>query len=135
MEIKNLINKEFCYAVVGASANQEKYGYKIIQDLNDAGYDVIPINTHEHEIQSLEVFRDIKDIPFRIDVVIFVVPPKVTEEVLKEVKELNITKVWMQTGSENEVSIQFCEDNKIEYVHNTCIMVKKEVSTQENDLE
>jgi predicted CoA-binding protein len=28
-----MINKDFLYAVVGASNNEEKYGYKVFKDL------------------------------------------------------------------------------------------------------
>jgi len=42
-----------------------------------------------------------------------VVPPKVTEEVVKDCEILDITRVWMQPGSESETAIKFCNDNNI----------------------
>lgn len=45
-----MIDKNFIYAVVGASNNEEKYGYKVFKDLLDAGYKVLPINPSEKEI-------------------------------------------------------------------------------------
>ncbi len=50
---------------------------------------------------------------------------------MKEVKKLNISKVWMQPGSESEEVITFCEKNEIE--HNpvgSCIMVERRKETK-----
>jgi predicted CoA-binding protein len=118
--------------IVGASNNPEKYGYKIVKDLAQKGYKVVPINPKENEILSLKAYPTITDFvtknpSVKIDWIDFVVPPKVTESILKEVKTLNISKVWLQPGSESEESIQYCADNKIKCMHHSCIM-------QNNDL-
>ncbi len=34
---------------------------------------------------------------------------------------LGIKKVWMQPGSESEKAIKYCEDNKIDAIHNACV--------------
>lgn len=93
---KIMIDKDFFYAVVGASNNKEKYGYKVFKDVLDAGYKVIPINPTEKEILGKKVYPTLSQVKKKIDVVIFVTPPVVTEKVLSEVKELKIKNVWMQ---------------------------------------
>ncbi len=125
-----MISNDNTYAIVGASSSHEKYGYKVLKDLKEAGYNVVPINPKGGEILGLEVFTSLEeylesDSQNEIDVVVFIVPPKVTESVLKQVKELGIDRVWMQPGSESEEAIQFCEDNGIDCVHNSCIMVQR----------
>ena len=60
-----------------------------------------------------------------MDVVDTVVPPHITEQIVKECKELGITKVWMQPGSESEKAIIFCKDNGIEVVYDDCIMAQR----------
>ena len=111
------------YAIIGASKNKEKYGYKVLKDLKEKNLDVIPINPHEEEILGLKVYPQLRDYKGKIDTVIFVVPPNVTEKLLKDVKELKIKKVWMQPGSESEKAINFCKKNDINYVVNSCIMI------------
>ncbi len=91
-----MINKNFLYAVVGASNNEEKYGYKVFKDLLDGKYKVIPINPNEKEILGNKVYPTLSATKQKIDVVIFVTPPTVTEKVLEEVNALNIKNVWMQ---------------------------------------
>ena len=92
-----MIDKNLTYAVVGASNDENKYGHKVFDDLLENGYHVIPINPNEEEdILDQEVFPTLSSVPEKIDVVIFVVPPTVTEKVLEEVKSLGIKNVWMQ---------------------------------------
>jgi predicted CoA-binding protein len=62
---------------------------------------------------------------FLNDVVDVVVPPKITEQLVKTCKELGITKVWMQIGSESEAAIKFCEENSIDVIHGVCVMVER----------
>ncbi|MBN2422246.1 CoA-binding protein [Candidatus Woesearchaeota archaeon] len=121
---KNIIDKNFTYAVLGASNNPSKYGYKITKDLKEKGYKVIPINLKENNILGFKAYRSIKECPEKIDVVVFVVPPQITERVLEQVKEMGITKVWMQPGSESKKAIDFCKENNIECIHSMCIMIK-----------
>jgi uncharacterized protein len=111
------------YAVVGASNNKEKYGYKVTKTLKELGLKVIPINPKEKEILELKVYSTLKKVKEKIDTVVFVVPPNVTEKILEEVKEVGIENVWFQPGSESEKAINFCKKNKINETHNACIMV------------
>ncbi len=119
----NFINKSYTYAVVGSTNNKSKYGYKVLKHLTGQGYKVVPINPHEENIQGLKVYKSITAYPGRIDVVIFVVPPSITLEVLKQVKESGIKKVWLQPGSENQECINFCTQNNIDYM-TACIMLR-----------
>lgn len=120
-----MINKKFLYAVIGASNNTQKYGYKVFKDLLDARYKVIPINPKEKEILGEKVYANISEVKEKIDVVIFITPPIVTEKVLEEVKMSEITQVRMQPWAESDTAINFCKNNWIECIHNSCIMIHK----------
>ena len=123
-----MINKNFFYAIIGASNNTEKYGYKVFKDLLDAKYKVIPINPNEKEILWIQVYPTLSTVKEKIDVVIFVTPPIVTEKILEEVKSLGITQVRMQPGAENNTAINFCKDNWIKCIHDACIINQKNIS-------
>jgi len=122
-----MLDKNKNYVVIGASKNKEKYGYKVLKDLKKSGYKVTPINLKEKEILGLKTYKNILDINFKIDVAIFVVPPKITEKILKEVKKIKIKKVWLQPGSENKKSIEYCKKNNIECIHNSCIIINNNI--------
>lgn len=120
-----MINKKYTYAVIGASNNQQKYGYKVFEDLIKSGYKVIPINLKERKILGVGVINSILDVNIKVDVVIFVVPPPVTEKIIVDVNKKKIKNVWFQPGSSNERVLKYCKKNKINYMDNSCIMIQK----------
>lgn len=122
-----MINKDFFYAVVGASNNQEKYGYKVFKDLLNAWYKVVPVHPNEREILWTKVSSRLSEVKEHIDRVIFVTQPVVTEKILEEVKTLGIKNVWLQPGAQSDKAIQFCKDNTIECVHDACIMIQRKI--------
>lgn len=119
-----MIEKDDLIAIVGASNDSSKYGNIVMKDLLSKGYGVIPINNHEDFILGKKAYGSIKDVPDKIDAIIFVVPPKVTETIIEDVKPLGVKKVWMQPGSESPRAIKFCEDNGIECIYNACVMMQ-----------
>jgi hypothetical protein len=94
--INKFLDKTNTFAVVGASRNPDKYGHQVYKDLKGAGYKVYPVNPNAKEVLGDKCYPDLKDLPTKPDVVNVVVPPKVTEKIVRTCKMLGITKVWMQ---------------------------------------
>ena len=112
-------------AVVGASRNPEKYGHQVYADLKAAGYTVFPVNPNCDHILGDPCYPDLAHLPATPDVVNLVVPPTVTEEVVKICHALGVRKVWMQPGAESETAIRYCEENGIDVVHSLCVMIER----------
>ena len=125
MDIQELV-KEFMaqkkFAIIGATSNTAKNGYRIFKNLTRRGYEVYPVNPHLEELEGVKCYHSLADIPDRVDVVDFVVPPQVTEATLKECKRLGLDRIWLQPGSESEAAIAFCHENKLKVVHDICVM-------------
>ncbi len=121
------LTKEFMaqkrFAIVGATNNPRKYGNRIFKNLKSRGYEVYPINPKLKEIEGVRCYPDLAAIPVKVDVVDFVVPPQVTEGVLKECKRLGLERVWLQPGSESEAAIAYCHANNLKVVHSVCVMM------------
>lgn len=111
------------FAIVGASADTAKYGNQIFRNLTGRGYEVYPVNRRLEELDGTKCYPSLSDIPVKVDVVDFVVPPNATEEVLKECKRLGLERIWLQPGSESEEAIAFCNENKLKVVHSVCVMM------------
>jgi len=111
------------FAVVGATDDAEKYGHQIFKNLKNRGYEVYPVNPRLKELEGIRCYPSLADIPVKVDVVDFVVPPNVTEEILKKCKELRLSCVWLQPGSESEAAIAFCHNNNLKVVHGVCVML------------
>ncbi len=126
MQNQDLI-KEFMaqkrFAIVGATNDTQKYGNKIFQNMKNRGYEVYPVNPRLKELGGTKCYPDVTDIPVKVDVVDFVVPPQVTEEILKECKRLGLDRIWLQPGSESEAAITFCHENNLKVVHDVCVMM------------
>jgi predicted CoA-binding protein len=111
------------FAVIGATDNPEKYGNQIVKNLKNRGYEVYPVNPKLKELEGLQCYASVTDVPVKVDVVDFVVPPAVTEEILKQCKDLGLDRIWLQPGSESEKAINYCTENKMKVVHSVCVMM------------
>jgi predicted CoA-binding protein len=111
------------FAVVGATDNPQKYGNQVVKNLKNRGYEVYPVNTRLKEVEGLTAYPTITDVPVKPDVVDFVVPPRATEEILKQCKELGLDRIWLQPGSESEAAIAYCTENNLKVVHSVCVMM------------
>ena len=123
--IQDFLKKENVFAVVGVSRDPIKYGHQVYKDLKAASYTVYPVNPYVDEVLGDKCYPSLSALPEKPDVVDTVVPPTVTEQIVKECKELGIDKVWMQPGSESAKAIEFCRQNNIKVVHDACVMVKR----------
>jgi hypothetical protein len=113
------------WAVVGASRDLRKFGYQIFRSLRDAGYVVYPVNPKGGELEGQKVYRSLAELPQLPEVVDMVVPPAVTEEVVREAHALGLTRIWMQPGAESDASLQYCQEHGIQVIHQACAMVWK----------
>ncbi len=89
-------------ALVGASPNPDKYGNVILRDLPEKGFEVLPANPKYDEAEGLRCYLSVKELPGDVDVVVFVVTPKVGILVTKEVIEAGFGRLWFQPGVEND---------------------------------
>ncbi|RJS80529.1 CoA-binding protein [Candidatus Bathyarchaeota archaeon] len=123
--ILEFLNKKNVFAVIGASRDPKKYGHQVYKDLRKAGYKVYPVNPNADEILGDKCYPSLESLPEKPDVVDIVVPPKITEQIVKTCKKLGIRMIWMQPGSESEAAIRFCEENGMDVVHGVCVMVER----------
>jgi predicted CoA-binding protein len=120
--IKEFMNQKR-FAVVGATDNPQKYGNQVVKNLKSRAYEVYPVNPRLKEVEGLSCYPALADIPVKVDVVDFVVPPEATEEILKQCRELGLSRIWLQPGSESEKAIAFCHENNLKVVHSVCVML------------
>ncbi|MBI4580491.1 MAG: CoA-binding protein [Planctomycetes bacterium] len=111
------------FAVVGVSEDPEKYGHIVYHDLKDKGFKLFAVNPRLEKLGDDACYPSLKALPEPVDGAVLVVPPPVTEQVVREAAEAGIPRVWMQPGSESDAALQFCEANNILAVHDVCIMI------------
>lgn len=111
-------------ALVGASKNPTKYGNIILKDLLKKGFEVLPVNPNYDEIEGVKCYKTVKDLPKDIDVIVFVVPPKIGLQIAKKAIEAGFRRLWFQPGAESEEIKEFLENSGVEYSLGKCIMVE-----------
>lgn len=83
-------------ALIGASENPESLAFRLFTRLKEGGFEVIPINPNYQTIAGVQCFPSLSELKTTSEVVIFMVNPKLTLQILPQVVELQIKKVWFQ---------------------------------------
>ncbi|ABX31382.1 CoA-binding domain protein [Petrotoga mobilis SJ95] len=122
IDLKNIKN----IAIIGATTNKEKYGYKVLKNLKDKGYTLYPINPKYNKIEGIETYASVKDLPKEgIDLIVFVVPAKIGITAVKEAYEEGFRRFWFQPGAESDEIEEYLEKlPNVEYSFIKCIMVE-----------
>jgi uncharacterized protein len=116
------IDKDFIYAIVGATIKKQKYGYKVLVDLKDKGYKVVPINPKYGEVAGITCYPTLLSLEDRPDVVVLVVPPKVSQSMVKNCADLDLNKIWFQPGAEDDKVITLAKSLGLDIMTGKCIM-------------
>jgi len=101
-------------AVIGASSDRRKFGNRALRAFLQQGYTVIPINPNEREVEGLQTYASVLDVPGVIDMASFYVQPEVGERVIDEVARNGIPEVWLNPGAESDALIERARTLKIE---------------------
>ena len=127
--IESLKDKNNLIALVGASNDKNKYGNKILLDLHNKNYNVVPINHREDSIAGLKAYSKVQDLPSRPSIINFVVPPEIGLIITKELVEEGYDHFWYQPGAESEnLSNLLAHENK-DFIDDKCIMVVTRLSS------
>jgi len=121
------LDKNYLYAIIGATTNKEKYGYKVLMNLKQKGFRVVGINPKYQEIEGIKCYPALKFCPQKIDVAVFVINPQIGQQVITQCLQLGINKIWLQPGSESKQIIEFAKQNKMDIIYNACIMKESEL--------
>ena len=117
-------NKEIKIALIGASNNKSKFGYKIYKNLLSKGYDVTPINPKGIIIEGVESIQKVELMESKPDIIDFVVPPKVALEEARELESSGFDNFWFQPGCESTELIEYLRNTDLNFLINECIMVE-----------
>lgn len=111
------------WAVVGATDNQNKFGYKIFKMMLESGYEVYPVNPGIQEVLGKKCYSSLSELPIVPQAVDMVVSPKIGERIVRECGELGIQNIWFQPGASSQDLLNLCEHLNLNVV-NACIMVE-----------
>ena len=112
------------FAVVGASANREKYGNKILRCYMQHDLQAIPVHPTLNEVEGEPCFEQLSDLCTMVHGVSIITPPAVTNQIIEEMIELGIKHVWMQPGAESKEAIARAQEAGINCIAGgPCLLV------------
>ncbi len=93
-------------AIIGASADRNKYSNKAIRAYISQGWMVYPVNPNLTEIEGIPCYKSIEDVPEPIDRISVYVPPQIGKTLLPSIAKKKHTELYINPGAENEELIQ-----------------------------
>lgn len=112
------------WAVVWATTNKEKFGYKVWNKLRQSGYEAYPINPNYEEIDGEICYKSLEELPEKPDVINFVISPTRILNILPIAKKLDIKYLWFQPGAINAEVITKAEELGFKIAYNVCVLVE-----------
>ncbi len=89
-------------AIVGASADRNKFGNKSVRAHEKQGWTVYPVNPAGGEIEGHQAYRSLAEVPVKVDRISLYVPPAVGEQLLETIAQLKPTELFVNPGAESD---------------------------------
>ena len=104
-------------AVIGASRNPEKIGYRILSNIIHGGYggEVYPVNVKGGEILGKKVYRSIEEIDNEIDLSIIAIPAPYVYDAVKSCASANVKFIIIITSGFSEIGNRKEEEKIVEF--------------------
>ncbi|HUN53969.1 MAG TPA: CoA-binding protein [Smithella sp.] len=109
--------------VAGVSDNRKKFGYLAYIELKRRGYTLYPLNRSGKTIDGDICLSNVLELPPEVKNLLIILPPVLTEKLVKEIDPSAIKMVWMQNGAESEKAIRMCRGKRIDVIYKHCILM------------
>lgn len=123
-EISQILKISKRIAVVGLSSNPERTSYMVSKAMQDAGYEIIPVNPTVDEVLGQKAVASLTEIKEHVDIVNVFRRSEHLLEVAQEFLKIDADVYWAQLGLENEEAYQLLKDNNKTVIMNRCIKVE-----------
>ena len=117
------------FAVIGVSAQPEKYGHEVFETLHRGGYTVYPINPKYTEIAGCRCYASLAELRATLapersagvpDAVVLALAPHVTEQTTPKVIAAGARLVWLPPGCFTEAAVAACQAAGVPVIHDVC---------------
>jgi predicted CoA-binding protein len=109
-------------AIIGASANEERYANMAQQLLMEKGYPVIPVSAQNDTILGVKTVKSLNDVNAPIDTVTLYVGPQRQEQVINDILACKPKRVIFNPGTENPDAYATLEQAGIDF-EEACTLV------------
>lgn len=103
-------------AIIGASNDRSKYGNRAVRAFQKKGYTVYPVNPNEEQVEGLETYKTIAEVPERPSLVSVYVRPNVLLKLLPEIAARGCDELWLNPGTESEEVLDMASNLKLNVI-------------------
>ena len=115
-------------AVAGVSRSEDNTANFIYRTLRDKGYSVFAVNPNAEVVEGDPCFPNMQAIPAKVDGVIIITKPEISEQIVQDCVAAETPRVWMHNNtfmpssvSENATAV--CRENGIVVIDGGCPMM------------
>lgn len=127
-EIKEILQRSKRIAVVGLSDRPDRTSHMVSKAMQDAGYEIIPVNPTIDEALGVKAVSSLKEIDGPIDIVNVFRRSEQLPGVAEEFLETDAPVFWAQQGLVNEEAYQMLKEKGRTVIMDLCIKVAHDVT-------
>ncbi|MDO4713939.1 MAG: CoA-binding protein [bacterium] len=109
-------------ALLGASL-APSLAHRILKRLQEANYQIFPINPKYEQIDDTACFASLEELPVLPEVVIFMVNPKLSVQLLPQLEKLGIKKARFQPETFDKEVVALAEELGLSYEDQKCLLI------------
>ena len=122
--IEEILKNAKNIAIAGLSPDEEKDSNRVAKYLISQNLNIFPIYPKFDEILGRKVYRNLKEISDKIDIVVMFGKGEFANELISDVIAQGAKTLWLQLGIFNDEAGKIAENNGVNFVQNKCIMVE-----------
>lgn len=109
-------------AMVGASDDKTKFSYGVLRQLNEIGYEILPVNPNlaVTEIRGLKVWRSLEEIDRPVDMVDVFRPKEELYGIAEQAIAIGAKVLWGQIGVYDDEAAALAEGAGLKVVMDRC---------------
>ena len=123
-EIGGILKKAKRIAVVGLSDKTDRTSYMVSQAMQNAGYEIIPVNPTVDEVLGVKAFKNLTDIEGHVDIVNVFRRSEFLPEVADEFEKIDADVFWAQLGLAHEETFNRLKEKGYTVIMDRCIKVE-----------
>jgi predicted CoA-binding protein len=112
------------FAVVGASADRDKYGNKVLRCYLQHGLPVVGVNPRLETVEGVPCHASLAAVPGPPRAVSVVAPPAASGAIIADALLAGVKHLWFQPGAEDAVAVEAARKAGIEVIaFGPCVLV------------
>ncbi|HZN37536.1 MAG TPA: CoA-binding protein [Planctomycetota bacterium] len=112
------------FAVVGASADRDKYGNKVLRCYLQHGLPVVAVNPKLETVEGVRCHASLAAVPGPARAVSVIAPPAAAAAIVADALLAGVKHLWFQPGAEDAAAVEAARKAGIEVIaFGPCVLV------------